>query len=197
MESYFVCLCLLDLNCFYDFVQFVEEQKNYCLVVDVVVMLLAGNKLSNDELNMFGEMIGEQDIELLLQAVNSDSEDVQSVCQELVLMLMDCYGISCVLFCNMCNGVKGFLKCELYIIKLLLLMQYQMVIKVFGIMGVCKSVEDCVCDMFYLECIYQEFEGDNVIWWNFDLCVEWLMGYLISYCFQKVLVICVKVVIVL
>lgn len=197
MESYFVCLCLLDLNCFYDFVQFVEEQKNYCLVVDVVVMLLVGNKLSNDELNMFGEMIGEQDIELLLQVVNSDSEDVQSVCQELVLMLMDCYGISCVLFCNMCNGVKGFLKCELYIIKLLLLMQYQMVIKVFGIMGVCKSVEDCVCDMFYLECIYQEFEGDNVIWWNFDLCVEWLMGYLISYCFQKVLVICVKVVIVL
>ena len=38
-------------------------------------MLLAGNKLSNDELNMLGEMIGEQDIEPLLQAANSDSED--------------------------------------------------------------------------------------------------------------------------
>ena len=33
-------------------------------------MLLAGNKLSNDELNMLGEMIGEQDIEPLLQAAN-------------------------------------------------------------------------------------------------------------------------------
>ena len=41
-------------------------------------MLLAGNKLSNDELNMLGEMIGEQDIEPLLQAANSDSEDAQS-----------------------------------------------------------------------------------------------------------------------
>ncbi len=32
----------------------------------------------NDELNMLGEMIGEQDIEPLLQAANSDSEDAQS-----------------------------------------------------------------------------------------------------------------------
>ena len=59
----------------YDFAQFVEEQKNYRPVADAVAMLLAGNKLSNDELNMLGEMIGEQDIEPLLQAANSDSED--------------------------------------------------------------------------------------------------------------------------
>ena len=52
-------------------------------------MLLAGNKLSNNELNMLGDMIGEQDIEPLLQAANSDSEDAQSARQELVSMLMD------------------------------------------------------------------------------------------------------------
>ena len=42
---------------------------------ECVAMLLAGNKLSNNELNMLGDLIGEQDIEPLLQAANSDSED--------------------------------------------------------------------------------------------------------------------------
>lgn len=84
MESHFARLRLLDPNRFHDFAQFVEEQKNYRPVADAVAMLLAGNKLSNDELNMLGEMIGEQDIEPLLQAANSDSEDAQSARQELV-----------------------------------------------------------------------------------------------------------------
>ena len=52
-------LRLLDPSRFHDFAQFVEEQKNYRPVADAVAMLLAGNKLSNDELNMLGEMIGE------------------------------------------------------------------------------------------------------------------------------------------
>ncbi len=60
MESHFARLRLLDPNRFHDFAQFVEEQKNYRPVADAVAMLLAGNKLSNDELNMLGEMIGEQ-----------------------------------------------------------------------------------------------------------------------------------------
>ncbi|TRZ26513.1 hypothetical protein HGM15179_000670 [Zosterops borbonicus] len=47
-------------------------------------------------------------------------------------------------------------------------------------------------DMLYPERIYQEFEGDNATWWNFDPRVEWLMGYLTSHRSQKVLVICAK-----
>lgn len=77
MESHFARLRLLDPSRFHDFAQFVEEQ-NYRPVADAVAMLLAGNKLSNSELNMLGDMIGEQDIEPLLQAANSDSEDAQS-----------------------------------------------------------------------------------------------------------------------
>ncbi|MDU3747534.1 MAG: SNF2-related protein, partial [Escherichia coli] len=149
-------------------VQFVEEQKNYRPVADAVAMLLAGNKLSNDELNMLGEMIGEQDIEPLLQAANSDSEDAQSARQELVSMLMDRHGTSRVLFRNTRNGVKGFPKRELHTIKLPLPTQYQTAIKVSGIMGARKSAEDRARDMLYPERIYQEFEGDNATWWNFD-----------------------------
>ncbi len=72
MESHFARLRLLDPNRFHDFAQFVEEQQNYRPVADAVAMLLAGNKLSDSELNTLGDLIGEQDIEPLLQAANSD-----------------------------------------------------------------------------------------------------------------------------
>ncbi|EHW0773411.1 RNA polymerase-associated protein RapA [Salmonella enterica subsp. enterica serovar Kentucky] len=192
MESHFARLRLLDPNRFHDFEQFVEEQKNYRPVADAVAMLLAGNKLSNDELNRLGDLIGEQDIEPLLQAANSDRDDAQAARDELVSMLMDRHGTSRVLFRNTRNGVKGFPKRELHTVKLPLPTQYQTAIKVSGIMGARKSAEDRARDMLYPEQIYQEFEGDTGTWWNFDPRVEWLMGYLTSHRSQKVLVICAK-----
>ena len=48
-------------------------------------------------------------------------------------------------------------------------------------MGARKVREDRARDMLYPERIYQEFEGDNATWWNFDPRVEWLMGYLTSH----------------
>lgn len=44
-------------------------------MADAVALLLAGNRLSNDELNTLSDLIGEQDIEPLLQAANSDSDN--------------------------------------------------------------------------------------------------------------------------
>ncbi len=32
-------------------------------------------------------------------------------------------------------------------------------------------------EMLYPERIYQEFEGENATWWNFDPRVEWLLGF--------------------
>lgn len=34
--------------------------------------------------------------------------------------------------------------------------------------------------MLYPEQIYQEFEGENATWWNFDPRVEWLLDYLLA-----------------
>ncbi len=135
MESHFARLRLLDPNRFHDFEQFVEEQQNYRPVADAVALLLAGNKLSDSELNTLGDLIGEQDIEPLLQAANSDREDAQAARQELISMLMDRHGTSRVLFRNTRNGVKGFPKRELHTIRLPLPTQYQTAIKVSGIMG--------------------------------------------------------------
>ncbi|WP_435929059.1 RNA polymerase-associated protein RapA [Dryocola sp. BD613] len=192
MESHFARLRLLDPNRFHDFEQFVEEQQNYRPVADAVALLLAGNRLTNDQLNAMGELIGEQDIEPLLQTANGNREGSEAARQELISMLMDRHGTSRVLFRNTRNGVKGFPKRELHTIRLPLPTQYQTAIKVSGIMSARKSVEDRARDMLYPEQIYQEFEGDSGTWWNFDPRVEWLMGYLTSHRSQKVLVICAK-----
>jgi len=192
MESHFARLRLLDPSRFHDFEQFVEEQQHYRPVADAVTLLLAGNHLTNDQLNMLSELIGEQDIEPLLQTANSNREGSDAARQELISMLMDRHGTSRVLFRNTRNGVKGFPKRELHTIRLPLPMQYQTAIKVSGIMAARKSVEERARDMLYPEQIYQEFEGDSGTWWNFDPRVEWLMGYLTSHRSQKVLVICAK-----
>jgi ATP-dependent helicase HepA len=135
LESHFARLRLLDPNRFHDFAQFVDEQQNYRPVADAVALLLAGKHLSDTELNTLSDLIGEQDIEPLLQAANSDHDGAETARQELISMLMDRHGTSRVLFRNTRNGVKGFPKRELHTIKLPLPTQYQTAIKVSGIMG--------------------------------------------------------------
>ncbi|XNM77434.1 hypothetical protein ACLK19_00400 [Escherichia coli] len=75
------------------------------------------NKLSNHELNMLGEMIGEQVYRALSEAANSDSEHAQSARQELVSMLNDCHGTSRVLSVTRVTVWKDS-KRELHTIKL-------------------------------------------------------------------------------
>ncbi len=192
MESHFARLRLLDPNRFHYFAQFVAEQQHYRPVADAVSTLLADHAISKDEMNLINDLVGEQDIEPLLQVANSDRDGKDDARKELISMLMDRHGTSRVLFRNTRNGVKGFPKRELHQIRLPLPAQYQTAIKVSGIMAARKTVEERTRDMLYPEQIYQEFEGDSGTWWNFDPRVEWLMGYLTSNRKDKVLVICAK-----
>ncbi|WP_368913242.1 RNA polymerase-associated protein RapA [Mixta calida] len=192
MESHFARLRLLDPDRFHDFEQFVAEQENYRPVADAVAMLLEDQSITSAEMNLLSDLIGEQDIEPLLQTANGKSDGRQAAREELIRMLMDRHGTSRVLFRNTRNGVKGFSHRELHQIRLPLPTQYQTAIKVSGIMAARKSAEERAHDMLYPEQIYQEFEGDSGTWWNFDPRVEWLMGYLTSNRKEKVLVICAK-----
>ncbi|MCG3470940.1 RNA polymerase-associated protein RapA [Xenorhabdus bovienii] len=192
-ESHFARLRLLDPNRFHDYQVFIDEQQKYRPVADAVTLLLSGETLNNDQQNLIVELISEQDIEPLLKAANShQDEDSEKARRELVAMLMDRHGTSRLLFRNTRGGVKGFPHRELHEIKLPLPAQYQTAIKVSEIMGAKKSVEARAKDMLYPERIYQEFEGENATWWNFDPRVEWLLGFLLANRDEKVLVICAK-----
>ncbi len=107
-QSHFARLRLLDPNRFHDYQDFVAEQQKYRPVADAVTLLLSGERLADDKLNLLGELIDEQDIEPLLKAANSNSDNSEQARQELVTMLMDRHGTSRVLFRNTRNGVKGF-----------------------------------------------------------------------------------------
>lgn len=191
-ESHFARLRLLDPSRFHDYAEFVAEQDNYRPVADAVSLLLSGDKLTNDQQNLLNDLIKEQDIEPLLKAANLETEDGSAARQELINMLMDRHGTSRLLFRNTRNGVKGFPRRELHSLKMPLPTQYQTAIKVAGIMGTKKDTETRAKEMLYPEQIYQEFEGENATWWNFDPRVEWLMGFLTANRNEKVLVICAK-----
>ncbi|MBN3052669.1 RNA polymerase-associated protein RapA [Pectobacterium brasiliense] len=191
-QSHFARLRLLDPNRFHDYQEFVAEQQQYRPVADAVTLLLAGEKAKTAELNALSDLLGEQDIEPLLKAINSDSDDNQKARQELITMLMDRHGTSRVLFRNTRQGVKGFPQRILHQIRLPLPAQYQTAIKVSGIMNANKTLEVRARDMLYPEQIYQQLEGDDATWWNFDPRVEWLLNYLTAHRDEKVLVICAQ-----
>ncbi|MBA0166712.1 MULTISPECIES: RNA polymerase-associated protein RapA [Pectobacterium] len=191
-QSHFARLRLLDPNRFHDYQEFVAEQQQYRPVADAVTLLLAGEKAQTAELNALSDLLGEQDIEPLLKAINSDSDDNQKARQELIAMLMDRHGTSRVLFRNTRQGVKGFPQRILHQIRLPLPAQYQTAIKVSGIMNANKTLEVRARDMLYPEQIYQQLEGDDATWWNFDPRVEWLLNYLTANRDEKVLVICAQ-----
>ncbi|WP_220683285.1 hypothetical protein, partial [Pseudomonas aeruginosa] len=113
-------------------------------------------------------MINEQDVKTLLADANSQNETRSQSRQELIHRLMDRHGTGRLLFRNTRSGVKGFPNRRLNAIKMPLPTQYQTAIKVAEIMAAKKSLEVRAKEMLYPERIYQEFEGENATWWNFD-----------------------------
>ena len=178
-QSHFARLRLLDPERFYDYDAFLAEEQAYGQVASAAQELLDGETLSDEARQI-----------LTSQLEGLDLNDVTAR-QQAVAKLLDQHGTGRVLFRNSRANIQGFPERHLNVYPMPLPEQYKTAIKVMGMMGGNGGdLQTRALRYLYPEKIFQQFEGDNATWTQFDPRVEWLLELLLSARQQKVLVIC-------
>lgn len=190
-ESHFARLRLLDPDRFYDYEAFVEEEEQYAPVADAVTALFSGVKLEDSQKNQITELLSEQDVEPLFRVIEGDSpEEEQAIArQELIDNLVDRHGTGRVLFRNTRAAIKGFPKRNVHLLPMEIPSQYTTSMRVSGMIGGKMTPEARAMKMLYPEEIFQEFEGEESSWWQFDSRVNWLLDKIQDKRSEKILVI--------
>ncbi|MDX7799462.1 RNA polymerase-associated protein RapA [Aeromonas caviae] len=178
-RSHFARLRLLDPERFYDYEAFLAEEQAYGQVASAAQELLDGETLSNEAKQILASQLEGLDL--------SDA----TARQQAVAKLLDQHGTGRVLFRNSRANIQGFPERHLNVYPMPLPEQYKTAIKVMGMMGGNGGdLQTRALRYLYPEKIFQQFEGDNATWTQFDPRVEWLLELLLSARQQKVLVIC-------
>ncbi|MEH8228668.1 RNA polymerase-associated protein RapA [Aeromonas veronii] len=178
-QSHFARLRLLDPERFYDYEAFLAEEQAYGQVASAAQELLDGETLSDEARKTLASQLEGLDL--------SDA----TARQQAVAKLLDQHGTGRVLFRNSRANIQGFPERHLNVYPMPLPEQYKTAIKVMGMMGGNGGdLQTRALRYLYPEKIFQQFEGDNATWTQFDPRVEWLLDLLLSARQQKVLVIC-------
>ncbi|ELB2791758.1 RNA polymerase-associated protein RapA [Aeromonas hydrophila] len=178
-QSHFARLRLLDPERFYDYEAFLAEEQAYGQVASAAQELLDGETLSDKARQILASQLEGLDL--------SDA----AARQQAVAKLLDQHGTGRVLFRNSRANIQGFPERHLNVYPMPLPEQYKTAIKVMGMMGGNGGdLQTRALRYLYPEKIFQQFEGDNATWTQFDPRVEWLLELLLSARQQKVLVIC-------
>ncbi|WP_429211225.1 RNA polymerase-associated protein RapA [Aeromonas veronii] len=178
-QSHFARLRLLDPERFYDYEAFLAEEQAYGQVASAAQELLEGETLSDEARQILASQLEGLDL--------SDA----TARQQAVAKLLDQHGTGRVLFRNSRANIQGFPERHLNVYPMPLPEQYKTAIKVMGMMGGNGGdLQTRALRYLYPEKIFQQFEGDNATWTQFDPRVEWLLELLLSARQQKVLVIC-------
>jgi len=190
-ESHFARLRLLDSDRFFDYQEFVKEEEQYAPVADSVSALFSGQTLENEAKNQITELLSEQDVEPLFRIIESDSDEEAKAAarQELIDNLMDRHGTGRVLFRNTRAAIKGFPQRNVNLLPMPIPQQYTTSMRVSGMIGGKISPEARALKNLYPEEIFQEFEGDDASWWQFDSRVNWLLEKIKDKRSEKILVI--------
>ncbi|HEH9405907.1 TPA: RNA polymerase-associated protein RapA [Aeromonas bestiarum] len=178
-QSHFARLRLLDPERFYDYDAFLTEEQAYGQVASAAQELLDGESLSDEAKQILASQLEGLDL--------SDA----AARQQAVATLLDQHGTGRVLFRNSRANIQGFPERHLNVYPMPLPEQYKTAIKVMGMMGGNGGeLQTRALRYLYPEKIFQQFEGENATWTQFDPRVDWLLELLLSARQQKVLVIC-------
>ncbi|CAM4082147.1 RNA polymerase-associated protein RapA [Aeromonas bestiarum] len=178
-QSHFARLRLLDPERFYDYDAFLIEEQAYGQVASAAQELLDGESLSDEAKQILASQLEGLDL--------SDA----AARQQAVATLLDQHGTGRVLFRNSRANIQGFPERHLNVYPMPLPEQYKTAIKVMGMMGGNGGeLQTRALRYLYPEKIFQQFEGENATWTQFDPRVDWLLELLLSARQQKVLVIC-------
>ncbi|MGY3896868.1 RNA polymerase-associated protein RapA [Aeromonas enterica] len=178
-QSHFARLRLLDPERFYDYDAFLAEEQAYGQVASAAQELLDGETLSDEARQILASQLEGLDL--------SDA----AARQQAVAKLLDQHGTGRVLFRNSRANIQGFPERHLNVYPMPLPEQYKTAIKVMGMMGGNGGeLQTRALRYLYPEKIFQQFEGENATWTQFDPRVDWLLELLLSARQQKVLVIC-------
>lgn len=178
-QSHFARLRLLDPERFYDYDAFLAEEQAYDQVASAAQELLDGETLSDKARQILASQLEGLDL--------SDA----AARQQAVAKLLDQHGTGRVLFRNSRANIQGFPERHLNVYPMPLPEQYKTAIKVMGMMGGNGGeLQTRALRYLYPEKIFQQFEGENATWTQFDPRVDWLLELLLSARQQKVLVIC-------
>ena len=178
-QSHFARLRLLDPERFYNYEAFLAEEQAYGQVASAAQELLEGETLSDEARQILASQLEGLDLS------NTAAR------QQAVAKLLDQHGTGRVLFRNSRANIQGFPERHLNVYPMPLPDQYKTAIKVMGMMGGNGGdLQTRALRYLYPEKIFQQFEGDNATWTQFDPRVEWLLELLLSARQQKVLVIC-------
>lgn len=193
-ESHFARLRLLDSDRFYDYDAFVKEEEQYEPVANAVSLLLEDKPLTNDAKNSITELLSEQDSEPAFKVLDSDTDEEEKAQarQELIEHLMDRHGTGRVLFRNTRSAIKGFPNRMAHLLPMEIPSQYATSMKVAGMLGGKMPAEARAFKMLYPEEIFQEFEGEDTSWWQFDPRVNWLIEKAKEKRSEKILVIAAR-----
>jgi ATP-dependent helicase HepA len=107
VKSHFARLRLLDPDRFYDFQQFLTEQKHYDSVAQYAQRLLTNEDLTDEELSCIQQIVQQDRVERLLSQLNHP-ENRRKIRNELIQLLLDQHGTGRILFRNSRQTVKGF-----------------------------------------------------------------------------------------
>ncbi|MBV1873499.1 MAG: RNA polymerase-associated protein RapA, partial [Gammaproteobacteria bacterium] len=182
-EGHFARLRLLDPYRFHNLESFLAEEENYVPVAKCALKILSNTPLDDSQTQLLTSLIGAAPTEAYQQAASSQSDQLETLSQDILSTLIDQHGTGRVLFRNTRKSIKGFTQRKLH--PLPCPSAYSPLI------GDINHLEESLAEQIYPERFYQENKNlQDKDWWLIDARFQCLLQVLKQNPDKKIILIC-------